>query len=321
MKPDVGMSIFINQNRGSMPMSRRTRNRRGFTLIELLVVIAIISVLIALLLPAVQAAREAARRVQCLNNLMQLSLALQNYESSHEQLPAGVVNATGPIQNLPSGYHASWMLQILPFMEQKGVARHFDSSVGVYAIENSTARGVIINSFLCPSDAGSSRRANDTVALNSYAACHHHVEAPIDANNKGVFFLNSHIRPDDVSDGTSNTIYLGEKPIDQNDLGWASGTRATLRNTGTPINKTGVGATGIFDQDDTLPEGVGTDESAGGAASPRLLVGGFGSNHPGGANFAFGDGSVRFLKNSIDPKVYGYLGNRSDGEMISGDQF
>src|SRR4051812_39085560 len=106
-------------------MSRRTRGRPGFTLIELLVVIAIISVLIALLLPAIQAAREAARRVQCVNNLMQIGIAVQNYESSHEILPPGVVDLAGPIQNVPKGYHASWMVQLLPYLEQKNVARRF----------------------------------------------------------------------------------------------------------------------------------------------------------------------------------------------------
>src|SRR3954462_1508115 len=114
-------------------MSRRSLRRGGFTLIELLVVIAIISVLIALLLPAVQAAREAARRVQCVNNLMNLGIALQNYESSYELLPPGVVDVAGPIQNVPRGYHASWLLQLLPFLEQGTVAKRFDDRVGVYA--------------------------------------------------------------------------------------------------------------------------------------------------------------------------------------------
>src|SRR5258708_39301261 len=86
---------------GRRRMSRRTRSRPGFTLIELLVVIAIISVLIALLLPAIQAAREAARRVQCVNNLMQIGIALQNYDSSHEILPSGVVDLAAPILNAP----------------------------------------------------------------------------------------------------------------------------------------------------------------------------------------------------------------------------
>src|SRR3981189_1063062 len=95
-----------------------SRRRRGFPLIELLVVIAIIAVLIALLLPAVQAAREAARRVQCVNNLVQVGGAIQNYESPYEVLPPGVVTPAGPILNIPKGQHLSWMIQILPFIEQ-----------------------------------------------------------------------------------------------------------------------------------------------------------------------------------------------------------
>src|SRR5262245_65740468 len=98
--------------RGVYPGSR---DRRGFTLIELLVVIAIIAVLIALLLPAVQSAREAARRAQCCNNLMQMGIAIVNYESSHERLPPGVVNSTGPVLDVPKGYHFGWMTQILPY--------------------------------------------------------------------------------------------------------------------------------------------------------------------------------------------------------------
>jgi len=299
-----------------------TRKRMGFTLIELLVVIAIISVLIALLLPAVQSAREAARRVQCVNNLMQLGIALHNYESCYELLPPGVINPTGPIQSAPRGYHASWMLQLLPFVEQSSTAKRFNDVVGVYGAENISVRKIVINTFLCPSDSGPHSRSSDGVGLNSYAACHHDVEAPIDVNNTGVFFLNSNIRGEDVSDGTSNTVYLGEKLRDATELGWASGTRATLRNMGTRLNSTRVGVIGFLSgEDETTPEG-GAPPGAGAAAGAGLnLVGGFGSPHPGGANFSFGDGSVRFLKNSINPQVYRWLGNRADGEMLSGDQF
>ena len=120
-------------------VDRRSRARQarpvppapgGFTLIELLVVIAIISVLIALLLPAVQAAREAARRAQCCNNLMQLGIALQDYESAHEMLPPGVVNQTGPILDQPKGYHFGWLVQILPYCELKNVYNHFNFTDG-----------------------------------------------------------------------------------------------------------------------------------------------------------------------------------------------
>src|SRR4051794_30989678 len=103
-------------------MSRRP----AFTLIELLVVIAIIAILIALLLPAIQSSREMARRVQCSNNLLQLGVALGHYASTHQVLPPGVVNQTGPILNLPNGYHVGWAVQILPFLEQKSVHRRFN---------------------------------------------------------------------------------------------------------------------------------------------------------------------------------------------------
>jgi prepilin-type N-terminal cleavage/methylation domain-containing protein/prepilin-type processing-associated H-X9-DG protein len=299
----------------------RTGKRPGFTLIELLVVIAIIAVLIALLLPAVQAAREAARRVQCVNNLMNLGIALQNYESSYELLPPGVVNDTGPIQNAPRGYHASWMRQLLPFLEQANVARRFDDQVGVYAPANVTVRSVVVNVFLCPSDgSGASRGGGKSVGMNNYAACHNDVEAPIDVNNKGVFYLNSSIRSEDIPDGTGNTIYIGEKPLVDAALGWASGTRDTLRNTGTPLNKTGSLAGLLPGEESDIPGMPPIEGGAGGGTGPTL-VGGFGSKHAGGANFGFGDGSVRFVKNSINANVYRYLGNRSDGEMISADQF
>jgi prepilin-type N-terminal cleavage/methylation domain-containing protein/prepilin-type processing-associated H-X9-DG protein len=301
-------------------MPRRTRKCLGFTLIELLVVIAIIAVLISLLLPAVQAAREAARRVQCVNNLMNVGIALQNYESSYELLPPGVINDTGPIQSIPKGYHASWILQLLPFVEQGAVARRFDDRVGVYAAENSTARGMVMSIFLCPSDNGGPRRGPGSFGMNNYAACHNDVEAPIDVNNKGVFFLNSHLRSEDISDGTANTLYVGEKRLADAALGWASGTRDTLRNTGTALNKTAALAGFFPDEDEALE--VGEPRPSTPAAGTTLTqVGGFGSSHPGGANFNFGDGSVKFLKNSINAKVYRYLGNRADGEMISADQF
>ena len=206
--------------------------RGGFTLIELLVVIAIIAVLIGLLLPAVQAAREAARRAQCVNNLMQLGIAVHNYESAHEVLPPGVVDPTDPIQNTPRGYHFGWLTQLLPYVEQKNVDRHLDRKVGVYAPANLSARLVVINTFLCPSDPGV--RGGGNVAVSNYAGCHHDVEAPIAANNSGVFFLNSSVRYEDITDGSSSTIFIGEKTYEGPDLGWASGTRATLRNTGTP---------------------------------------------------------------------------------------
>jgi prepilin-type N-terminal cleavage/methylation domain-containing protein/prepilin-type processing-associated H-X9-DG protein len=275
-------------------MTMRSRSRAAFTLIELLVVIAIISVLIALLLPAVQSAREAARRAQCCNNLMQISIAIKNYEAAHETLPPGTINLTSPIVNQPKGYHVSWMIQLLPYLEQRNVFDHWDFSTGVYSPSNSTARGINVKAYLCPSENRSGLGTNN----NSYAGCHHDVEAPIAIDNNGVFFLNSKVRFEDIQDGTSNTIFVGEKRPSGVELGWASGTRATLRNAGTPVN-------GML-----IP-----------APNNKDPVGGFSSNHPGGSNFAFGDGSVRFLKSSIGPNMLRLLANRADGEMVDDASF
>jgi prepilin-type N-terminal cleavage/methylation domain-containing protein/prepilin-type processing-associated H-X9-DG protein len=288
-------------------MSHRIRRPCGFTLIELLVVIAIIAVLIALLLPAVQSAREAARRAQCLNNLMQLGIALHNYEGAHEVLPPGVVNPSGPIKNTPQGYHFGWLTQILRYIEEGNIDNHLDRSVSVYAPINITARAMVVSIFLCPS----ATRTSSYPGPSSYAGCHHDVEAPIAANNMGVLFLNSHIRYEDITDGSAHTIFLGEKSLN-GDLGWASGTNATLRNTGSPPS--GLGSSRGW----SSPGAIDPDDDS---IDPTTFVGGFSSFHPGGSNFAFGDGSVRFLKSSISPKVFRALGNRADGDMISANEY
>jgi prepilin-type N-terminal cleavage/methylation domain-containing protein/prepilin-type processing-associated H-X9-DG protein len=293
----------------------------GFTLIELLVVIAIISVLIALLLPAVQAAREAARRAQCLNNMMQLSIAVQNYESSHEMLPPGVVNLTGPILDQPKGYHFGWMVQVLPYCELKNIYNHFNFKMGVYETQNFSTRTTLVRAFLCPSDPGANRGPTG-VAMNNYAGSHNAAEAPIAANNNGVLFLNSAIRYEDITDGSAQTIFMGEKLNDGLGEGWASGTRATLRNSGSGINRQTVPSlAGVLAADDD-EAAVGGPKGGGAAAGDVLtFVGGYTSRHPGGANFAFGDGSIRFLKNTIGAGTFRLLANRADGEIISSDKF
>ena len=208
-------------------------------------VIAIIGILIALLLPAVQAAREAARRSQCTSNLSQLGIALHLYQGVYEVFPPGVVNPKGPIRSEPIGYHMSWLAQILPYIEEQVLFDHIDFSQGAYAKKNAPAAAIGVRLFTCPSDGGArygSWSSSPSAAvpsedlgprgMSSYAGCHHDVEAPIAADNHGVFFLNSRIRPRDVKDGLSHTLFVGEKGIEPNDLGWMSGTRATLRNTG-----------------------------------------------------------------------------------------
>ncbi len=310
----------------------KTRLKSGFTLIELLVVIAIIAVLIALLLPAVQAAREAARRCQCVNNLMQIGVALQNYQVSHEVLPPGSVNDTGPIVATPQGYHYSWIVQILPYIEQKNLQKKFDFNVGLYSAKHETARSFVINSFLCPSDGASFRGAiqggGGFLAQSSYMGVHHDVESPIDVTNNGVLYLNSSVRYEDVEDGVSNTLYIGESRHSGADLGWASGTRATLRNGGSGINLNPSrnmmsGTLRASELAETKPEGAANtaipDPSK--PKPPPEPVGGFSSPHPGGSNFAFGDGSVRFIKTTVASNTFRKLCNRNDGDAVSADSY
>jgi prepilin-type N-terminal cleavage/methylation domain-containing protein/prepilin-type processing-associated H-X9-DG protein len=290
--------------------------KRGFTLVELLVVITIIGILIALLLPAVQAAREAARRLQCTNNLAQVGIALSNYELASEVLPPGVVNPKGPIRSVPDGYHLGWMVEILPYMEEMNVYQHVDFSRSVYDPKNDPVRRVLVRTYLCPSDSGGYRRdpwpqGTLITAPGNYAGCHNDLEAPIDADNHGVLFLNSHLSSHDVTDGVSHTIYAGEKLIEEGDLGWMSGTRATLRNTGAPPDAGLAGRPGVPLH---IPGSKAPAKEAD-AAKQGLFVGGFSSYHPGGANFLLGDGSVHFIATTIALSIYQDLGNRADGHL------
>ena len=134
---------------------------KAFTLVELLVVIAIIGILIALLLPAVQAAREAARRVACVNNLAQLGLAVQSYIEANETLPIGVVNPKGPVDTDPSGYKMSWITQLLPYFEESTTHDHIDFKVGVFDKKNAPVREIAISTLLCPSYGGETVLGND----------------------------------------------------------------------------------------------------------------------------------------------------------------
>jgi prepilin-type processing-associated H-X9-DG protein len=212
--------------------------------------------------------------------------------------PPGVTNPEGPIRNEAQGMHVSWIVKILPYIEERAVFRRFDQEAGAYAATNSEALAASMHVLRCPSvrevfgsEEGSRR--------SSYAGCHHDTEAPIDEDNHGLLFLNSRIGYTDIFDGSSKTILLGEVLVDKNTLSWASGTRATLRNTGS------------FEQSG-LP-----GSTANGTVEDPLHVGGFGSFHTGDvANFAFADGSVRGISRDIDANVFRLLGHRADGEIM-----
>jgi len=334
--------------------------KRAFTLVELLVVIAIIGMLIALLLPAVQAAREAARRMQCSVHLMQLGIAVKNYEQSFGLLPPGTVNESGPIRNVPLGNHMGWIPRLLPFLEQSALYGKIDFDKGVYDPENRDAwlfQPPV--TFRCPSDGGWSWRWSRTPEIPdsplpvNYMACHSSTETPIDADNDGVFFLNSKLRSRDIPDGISNTIFFGEAnifndgqigqdtrpmgrqfilpedaegPFVDGGLGWMSGTPGTLRNTGNKPNvyvgpfsnwamPKEVLAQLKIEAEDSEAKPAFLPETWAEEVPGQFLVGGFGAYHSSGVtNFVFGDGSVHALSADITPTVFRQLGSRRSSE-------
>lgn len=309
----------------------RSRNRaNGFTLIELLVVIAIIAVLIALLLPAVQQAREAARRTQCKNNLMQIGLALHNYMMAHEMLPPGTQNDIGPIVSQEgAGYHMGWLTQILPQLDQLNVYDHIDFKNSVYDPANLAVRQQRISTLACPSDPSP---GGTTASGTSYCGVHNDFETPIDVNQNGVLFLNSSIRFEQIRDGSTNTAFILETQQGTGSaLGWMSGTRSSLRNaviaSPIPTAPTSAVTTG---QSQAVPEityqahassqasfnSAALRQEMANSASGVEFVGGGGSFHAGGSHSLLGDGSVRFISSNIDPKTLRNLANRADGEMM-----
>ena len=281
------------------------QQRGGFTLIELLMVVAVIAILIALLLPAVQQAREGARRMQCRNNLCQLALALHNYHATHRVLPPGCVNETGPMQyGVAGANHFGWIAQILPQLDEANVWRQIDFAKTSYQQSPLPSPPVLA----CPSVPGPGM---------NYAGCHHDSPAPIDVDNNGVLFLNSSVRLRDITDGRAYTLLVGEC------LGigagyWYQGNDATLRHSGAGIDGPDTIDMAAYYADLTrvsAREGgaeIEGEEENPVAASPIR----FGSIHSGGAHFALADGSVRFVSSSVDSQIMRRLGNRHDGEVV-----
>jgi len=305
---------MLNQKQACESAMKSQSSRNAFTLVELLVVMSIIAMLVTALLPAIQAARSTARRTQCKSNMTQLVMAMQNYEMAFGHFPSGVRNESGPIQSAEqpaeNSQHHSWLIALLPYLDESTIHRNIDQTKSVYSDENKQVREMSIPVLQCPDDV--STLANPG---SNYAGCHHDVEAPIDADNHGMLFLNSQVTLEDVRDGLSQTLLLGEKKLDMNGLGWMSGTRATLRNTGTPINVS-VWKPPTPPKQKTKKDGKEGEQVAAVPVQPVSSVGGFGSGHGGGAHVAFVDGRVQFFPVTISGPVLQQLGHRDDGKLL-----
>lgn len=276
---------------------RRHRARPAFTLVELLVVIAIIGVLIGMSVPAMQNMRELSRRSHCQQNLMSVSLAISAYSSNFGHYAIGTVNDSGPIRSEAKGFHHNWLSGLTPMLDEQNIYDSTDRTVSVYNVANDPVRALRMPLLRCPS--ASEVRDNTTC----YAGIAGSTETPIDETNDGVFILNRPIRDRDITDGLGYTMFVGEKLSHRDDdLGWISGTRSSLRVTGQPINAERARIRGA----QTAKKAV-----------TALYVGGLASDHPGGAYVLMGSGECEFRSTSTDIELLKQLGARSDGSISS----
>jgi prepilin-type N-terminal cleavage/methylation domain-containing protein/prepilin-type processing-associated H-X9-DG protein len=289
------------------------RPRRGFTLIELLVVIAIIGVLVGLLLPAVQQAREAARRTSCNNKMKQLALACHNYKDVNGTLPPGWQKPTD-LTNFPEGNYWGWGTLILPFVEEGSLFDRIDFT-HEYTVNSSPNNGIsatVLDGYLCPSDASSpmgisySNHAKSNY-LGSFGNKQINSANWSTTANRGVFWENSSLKFRHITDGTSNTILLGERTgTPRNGSNYTAGLWAGPR----ALNPSGVAPhTAVGRGPGTSTEIINTVNGS----NPWTLSA---SDHLGGCNVAKVDGSVSFLNESININAYRWMIEIADGQVI-----
>jgi len=306
-----------------------SRRRSGFTLIELLVVIAIIAVLIALLLPAVQQAREAARRSQCKNNLKQLGLGMHNYNSSVNVFPPGYVTGTSTTN---AGY--SWGAMLLPYIDQAPLYQQINflavpagslpqpltvfkcpsdpqsDGFSIYNSVSSTGGTCSISTATtqaaCATAGGSWSPSPTTPATNNYRGNYVGSAGSTALSTgvgNGIYFINSNISFAAITDGSSNTFLAGER---NQGLGSAAWGVAVGDDSLGPTGSVVVGGAG----------NVGRQVLGTGASNPQSSASGFGSMHVGGCHMLMGDGAVKFISNNINNLTFQYLSSRNDGNLI-----
>jgi prepilin-type N-terminal cleavage/methylation domain-containing protein/prepilin-type processing-associated H-X9-DG protein len=330
-------------------MRRFSPARSGFTLIELLVVIAIIAILIGLLLPAVQKVREAASRMSCSNNLKQLGIAMHTFNDTYDRLPPGCANDVAPFGNGGNGWGSSWKVYILPYIEQDNIHRQwqFNNNSGYVNGTNMTlVNNFTIKTYRCPSSPmpafyTSSGNNGAILMFTSYTGVAGTTLDPVVGSNfccngsgnintsGGTLFAGSKVNLLGISDGTSNTIIVGEQsdhvrnaanqPVvpgygamtSQGPHGWTMGAGGgfgdRMFNTSVvrwEINRRGLATNGS----DGAVNGVNENT---GANIP------FSSGHTGGAMMLFGDGGVRFQQSSTSLQMLQWLCTRAGGEIVT----
>jgi prepilin-type N-terminal cleavage/methylation domain-containing protein/prepilin-type processing-associated H-X9-DG protein len=345
-----------------MRRPRRCARPRAFTLIELLVVISIIAVLIALLLPAVQSAREAARRIQCVNNLKQLGLALHNYNDVQGSLPPGRVWAPTP-KPFPTIFagaqNTTWFVMMLPQFEQQNLYNAFNFMLGSEGVPSNPVAGMFANTtvsatkisvFQCPSDRANLFQINPGYAggafsgfkmtKGNYAASWGNTnwgagmggDDTLKAAYRPSAFGHSNVTLAKVTDGTSNTVFIAEvlqgAELDIRGVMWSSVSGgATFMTRFTPnAQKDYFNLAFNGDQAPNDPGLFCVSEPVQqlpciSGYSDSNAFGGSRSRHPGGINTVMGDGSVRFVKNTINHEIWVGLNTIGGGEILSADSY